>query len=134
MARELTNQEDGFLNGKRYLIMDRNTEFWESIRTFLSNENREPPRLPPLNEIMNAHLGRFVGSLKFECLDRLILFGEEATRNAVNQYLAHYHAERPHQGSNNELVVPLKLPTVVDANIESSERIGVPLRSYCRAA
>ncbi|MCP4889030.1 MAG: hypothetical protein GY904_20765, partial [Planctomycetaceae bacterium] len=47
MARELTNHEDGFLKGKRYLIMDRDTKFCESFRTFLSNEDVEPVRLPP---------------------------------------------------------------------------------------
>ena len=57
---------------------------------------------------MNAHLERFFGSLKSECLDRLILFGENAMRNAVKQYLAHYHAERPHQGLDNELIVPMQ--------------------------
>lgn len=68
-------------------------------------------------------LNDFFGSLKSECLDRLILFGEKAMRNAVNQYLAHYHAERPHQGLGNKLIVPLEHPPVVDANIESNERL-----------
>ena len=66
---------------------------------------------------MNAHLERFFGSLKSECLDRLILFGEKAMRNAVNQYLAHYHAERPHQGLNNELIVPLELPPLRENSV-----------------
>ena len=83
---------------------------------------------------MNAHLERFFGSLKFECLDRLILFDEKAMRNAVGQYLAHYHAERPHQGLGNELIMPFKEPPALNANIESSERLGGLLRSYRRAA
>ncbi len=77
-AGELTNHEDGFLNGKRYLIMDRDTKFCESFRAFLSNEDVEPVRLPPRSTNMNAHLERFFGSLKSECLDRRILFGEKA--------------------------------------------------------
>ncbi len=77
-ARELTNHEDGFLNGKRYLIMDRDAKFCESFRAFLSNEDVEPVRLPPRSPNMNAHLERFFGSLKSECRDRRILFGEKA--------------------------------------------------------
>ena len=84
-ARELTNHGDGFLTGKKYLIMDRDTKFSESFRSFLSNEGVEPVRLPPRSPNMNAHLERFFGSLKSECLDRLILFGDRAMRNAVNQ-------------------------------------------------
>jgi putative transposase len=83
---------------------------------------------------MNANLERFFGALKSECLDRLILFGEKAMRKAVNQYLEHYHAERPHQGLDNELIVPFKEPPALNANIESTERLGGLLRSYRRAA
>jgi transposase InsO family protein len=134
VARELTNHEDGFLQGKRYLIMDRDTKFSESFRTFLSKEGVEPVRLPPRSPNMNAHLERFFGSLKSECLDRLILFGERSLRNAVNQYLEHYHTERPHQGMGNRLLEPFDQPTTADGKIESTERLGGLLRSYRRAA
>ncbi len=134
MARELTNHEDGFLNGKRYLIMDRDTKFCESFRSILSNEDVQPVRLPPRSPNMNAHLERFFGSLKSECLDRLILFGEKAMRNAVNQYLEHYHTERPHQGLGNDLIESTKQTFALHAKIETTERLGGLLRSYRRAA
>lgn len=92
---ELTNHEDGFLYGKRYLIMDRDTKFCESFRALLSNEDVEPIRLPPRSPNMDAHLEPFFSSLKSECLNRLILFGEKAMHHAIGQYLAHYRAERP---------------------------------------
>lgn len=41
IARNLTNCEDGFLNGNRYLLMDRDTKFCESFRDFLGNEGVE---------------------------------------------------------------------------------------------
>jgi putative transposase len=63
-----------------------------------------------------------------------ILFGEQALRNAVNQYLAHYHNDRCHQGLDNELIVPLDRPPDMNAKIETIERLGGLLRSYRRAA
>jgi transposase InsO family protein len=134
MARELTNREDGFLNGKRYLIMDRDTKFCGSFRSFLRNEGIKSVRLPPRTPNMNAHLERFFGSLKSGCLNRLILFGERATRNAVRQYLEHYHAERCHQGLGNKLIVPMQRYPDTKAKIETTERLGGLLRSYRRAA
>jgi hypothetical protein len=134
IARELTNHEDGFLNGKRYLIMDRDAKFCESFRSLLSDQDVKPVRLPPRSPNMNAHLERFFGSLKSECLARLILFGEKAMRNAVGQYLVHYHAERPHQGLANDLIVPHEHPPNVSAKIETTERLGSLIRSYRRAA
>jgi transposase InsO family protein len=133
-ARELTNCEDGFLNDKQHLIVDRDTKFCESFRSFLANEGVKPVRLPPRAPNLNAHLERFFGSLKTECLHRLILFGETATRRAVKQFLNHYHAERPHQGLGNELIVPTEQLPDVNAKLETTERLGGLLRSYRRAA
>lgn len=134
MARELTNHEDGFLQGKQYLITDRDSKFSEPFRTFLTNEGVEPVRLPPRSPNMNAHLERFFGSLKSECLNRLILFGEKSLRNAVSQFLFHYHTERPHQGLSNELIESTQHPQDVSKKIETTERLGGLLRSYNRAA
>ncbi len=83
---------------------------------------------------MNAHLERFFGSLKSECLHRLILFGEKATRNAVGQYLEHYHVDRSHQGLGNQLIVPMTHQPDTGKEMETTERLGGLLRSYRRAA
>ncbi|WP_146526175.1 integrase core domain-containing protein [Novipirellula artificiosorum] len=82
----------------------------------------------------NAHLERYFGSLKSECLYKLILFGENATRKAVRCFLDHYHTERNHQGLDNELIVPMDRPPDLNAEIETTERLGGLLRSYRRAA
>lgn len=133
-ARELTAFDDGFLNGKRYLIMDRDPKFTARFRGLLRGEGIKSLRLPSRSPNMNAHLERFFGSLKPECLDQLILFGEQSLRNAVREYLVHYHEERPHQGLDNQLIVPLERPPDTDAPVETHERLGGLLRSYRRAA
>jgi putative transposase len=134
VALELTNHEDGFLSKKRYLIMDRDATFSQSFRDFLGNEGVKSVRLPPRSPNLNAHLERFFGSLKSECLHQLILFGEIATRRAVRTFLDHYHTARNHQGLGNELIVPMDRPPDVDAKIETIDRLGGVLRSYRRAA
>ena len=99
IARNLTNCDDGFLNGKRYMLMDRDDKFCGSFRVLLSDAGTEPVRLPPRSPDLNAHLQRFFGSLKSECLSRMIFFGESSLRRAIVTYLDHYHSERNHQGS-----------------------------------
>ena len=64
IARNLTDAEDGFLNGKRYLIMDRDGEFCPAFREILKSEGVEPVLLPPKSPNLNAHLERFHRSLK----------------------------------------------------------------------
>ncbi|MDB4419547.1 integrase core domain-containing protein [Rubripirellula sp.] len=134
IAREMTNHEDGFLTDKKYLIMDRDATFSKSFRACLRREGVKSVRLPPRSPNLNAHLERFFGSLKSECLHQLILFGETATRNAVRSFLAHYHSERNHQGLGNELIVPMDRPPDLDAEIETTEQLGGLLRSYRREA
>jgi len=132
IALELTKHEDGFLNDKKYLIMDRDATFSESFREFLSNQSMRSVRLPPRSPNLNAHLEHFFGSLKSECIHKLTLFGETATHRAVRAFVTHYHTERNHQGLNNELIVPMKHPPDMDAEIETTERLGGLLRSYRR--
>jgi Integrase core domain len=56
----------------------------------------------------NAYAERFVKTIKESCLERMILFGEDSLRNAVREFVEHYHLERNHQGLGNALIVPIK--------------------------
>jgi transposase InsO family protein len=75
------DSEEGFLKGKRYL--DRDTKFSEAFRSMMKGSGVEPMLLPPKSPNLNAHIERYMGSLKEECLECLILLGEESLRNAV---------------------------------------------------
>ena len=134
ISLEMTDHENGFLKDKKYLIMDRDATFSRSFRDFLSNEGVKPVRLPLRSPNLNAHLERSFGSPKSECLHKLILFGETATRRAVRNYVTHYHTERNHQGLDNELIVPMDRPPNMDAEVETTKRLSGVLRSFRRAA
>ena len=133
-ARELTNFEDGFLNSKRYLIMDRDTKFCDSFRAILEDEGVESVKLPPRSPNLNSHLERFFGSLKSEALDRMIFFGEKMLRNAVNAYLLHYHEERNHQGLDNQIIEPGDEIGCDKGIVQCREQLGGLLRYYHRDA
>ena len=73
-------------------------------------------------------------SIKSECLDRMIFFGEDSLRRAVREYVAHYHAERNHQGLCNAIIAPLPRPTKAVGRVRCRERLGGMLRYYHREA
>ena len=50
---------------------------------------------------LNSYAERFVRTIKDSCLERMILFGEDALRIAVREFVSHYHSERHHQGIGN---------------------------------
>ena len=134
VAKNLTDSIDGFLLGKRYVLMDRDGKFSPRFRGILDNEGAKPLRLPPRSPNLNSYLERFMRSLKSESLDRMIFFGEKSLRRAVTAYLEHYHAERNHQGLDNSLIDPGEEVGAVAGKIECRKRLGGMLRYYYRAA
>jgi transposase InsO family protein len=76
---------------------------------------------------------RLVRSIKEECLDRLILLGEGHLRRALADFVAHYHAERNHQGLGNKLIEPPVRPDAVSP-VRRRQRLGGMLNYYYRAA
>jgi transposase InsO family protein len=134
VARNLTDVEDGFLVGKVILIMDRDTKYSEEFRDFLDREDVKPVRCPVRAPNCNAFAERFVRSIKDECLDRLILFGEASLRRALREYGAHYHSERNHQGVGNRLLEPPGKVASINDRIHCRERLGGMLNFYYREA
>jgi putative transposase len=63
----------------------------------------------------------------------LILFGERRLLHALDEFVAHYHGERNHQGLGNELITPEAHPSR-STLVRCRERLGGLLRYYHRAA
>ena len=90
--------------GKRYLIHDRNPLFTSDFLSLLAQAGTESVKLPPRSPNLNGYAERFVRTIKEACRERMILFGEAALRTAVNEFIAHYHAERNHHSIGNLLI------------------------------
>ena len=133
IARNLTMDEWGILKPRQYLIHDRDTKFCASFQQLLDSAGVKRLPLPPRSPNLNAVAERWVRSVKSETLSQLILFGEHSLRHALSQYLAHYHAERCHQGLGN--VIPFPANTAANDHegaIACRERLGGMLKFYHR--
>jgi len=89
--------------------------------------------LPPQSPNLNAYAERFVRSIKEECLSRIVPIGERHLRHAIDEFAAHYHLDRNHQGLGNRLIDGEAEIEPAD-RVECRERLGGLLRSYHRAA
>jgi transposase InsO family protein len=132
IARNLTDCEDGFLNGKRVLIIDRDAKFSPGFKSILSGSGIEILLTAYMAPNMNAYAERFVKSIKSECLDQMIFLGREALVRAISEYVEHYHNERSHQGIGNVLISGKR--TQGDGAIDINERLGGLLKYYYRRA
>jgi len=135
MARNSTMAEWGFLIPGQHVIHDRDTKFCSAFQETLNAAGITPITLPPRSPNLNAHAERWVRSVKEEVLSRLILFGEGALRQVLNEYGTHYHQERHHQGKGNELLLPHARKEGWETNpMRSRERLGGLLKYYHREA
>jgi transposase InsO family protein len=134
MAKSLTDPIDGFLRDKRLLLVDRDAKYCDAFRHVLQTSGVRALRLPPKSPNLNAHAERFVWSIKEECLDRLILFSERSIRHAIDEYVEHYHQERPPQGIGNRPITRLAPASTPAAPAECRSRLGGLLRSDQRQA
>jgi transposase InsO family protein len=134
VGRNLCDAGDGPLAGKRYLIIDRDTNYSKRFRDFIAEGGTEVIRLPPLSPNLNAFAERFVRSIKEEFLRKMIFIGQASLRRAIAEYMGHFHEERNHQGLENRLI--REMPTVAanDAAIHRRTRLGGMLSYYRRVA
>jgi hypothetical protein len=132
IARNLTDSVDGFLAGHRFLICDRDGKFTPHFQQTLKDAGVKIVRTPRQAPNCNAYAERFVLSIKSECLNRMMFFGESSLRRAVADYLDHYHTERPHQGIGNEVIEAAQHEA--GEQVHCRERLGGLLKHYKRAA
>jgi putative transposase len=123
----------------KYLIMDLDTKFSAKYRAMLECDGPEVVRVGPRKPNLNAFAERFVQSVKMECLDHFVCFGEDHLRHIVNRFVAFYNRRRPHQGRNNR-TLPVAAgdePDVIpfpSGKVECESELGGLLRHYYHKA
>jgi transposase InsO family protein len=81
----------------RFLIHDRDAKFPRAFDALLASENIEVIRTPVRAPNANAHMERWVGSVRRECLDRLLILGRRQLEHVLPVYVRHYNCGRPHR-------------------------------------
>jgi transposase InsO family protein len=133
VARNLTGW-DGFLEGKRFLILDRDPLYTAAFRRLLRDSGVKSVRLPAKSPNLNAHMERWILSARREVLNKLVILGERHLRHALGQFVDHYHRERHHQALKGQLIAPLPADTAGTGEVQCRERLGGVLKFYYRAA
>jgi putative transposase len=83
----------------------------------------------------NSYAERFVGTLRRECLDHMLILGERHLRSVLAEYVRHYNGHRPHQALRQE--PPLREPghaVDITARIERRQVLGGLISEYRKAA
>lgn len=81
----------------RFLIHDRDTKFTAAFDEVFRSEGLKIIRTPVRAPRANAVMERWFGTLRRECLDRLLLLGRRHLGRVLRVYVEHYNAHRPHR-------------------------------------
>jgi putative transposase len=134
-ARNLLMDLGGRAGRFRFLIRDRDSKFTAAFDDVFAGNGTRVIRTPVRSPRANAFAERFVGTLRRECLDHVLILSERHLRKVLAGYARHYNGHRPHQGLQQE--PPLRQPghaVDITAQIERRRVVSGLINEYRRAA
>jgi putative transposase len=112
-ARNLLMQlDDENAPRPRFLIRDRDSKFTREFDEVFSSDGIRVIKAPVRAPKARAHAERWVGSVRRECLDRLLIVGCRHLQHVLAAYVAHYNEHRPHRSLEQRS--PLSQPAPLD--------------------
>ena len=81
----------------RFLIRDRDSKFTSVFDEVFADSGMRIIKTPVRSPRANSFAERYAGTLRRECLDQLLIYGERHLRRILAEYARHYNSHRPHQ-------------------------------------
>jgi putative transposase len=96
--------------GPRFLLCDNDDKYWLIFERAV---------------VANSICERFLGSIRRECLDHMLIFNKQHTRRVVSEYVDFFNHARPHQGIHQQIPDPAAIIPLAEA--EQHHVIGLPI-------
>jgi putative transposase len=122
----------------RFLIRDRDSKLTGAFDEVFRSEGVSIIRTPVKAPKANACAERFVGTVRRECLDWMLIFNRRQLERTLRTYVEHYNGHRPHRGLG--LVPPQPGPRLrlvapeQPGQVRRRDRLGGLIHEYSVAA
>jgi len=135
-ARNLVMQVDEDLAEFRFLVRDRDTKFTAAFDTVFAAEGIEVLRTPVRAPRANAYAERWVGTVRREVLDRMLILGGGQLRLVLAEFVDHYNVRRPHRALGQLPPLGPGEPAVVvpAGRVVRRDRLGGLIHEYAQVA
>jgi putative transposase len=139
VARGLASDLEEAGHQFRHLIRDRDAKFGTAFDAVFASIGIQIALTAPQAPQMNAFAERWIGSVRRECTDRILITGQRHLRRALDIYVAYHNNGRSHQGNRMLLHAPddkpntIPLPARIDT-IRRQQRLGGLINEYRSAA
>jgi transposase InsO family protein len=116
------------------LIRDRDATYSGPFDEVFRSEGVRVIRTPIRSPKASAFAERFVGTVRRECLDHILIFGERHLERILKEYVRHYNEARPHRGLSLQTPEPRPNLNRADGEIVRVDRLGGSVHEYHRIA
>jgi transposase InsO family protein len=119
----------------RFLIRDRDSKFTAAFDAAFTGADIRVIRTPVRAPRANAIAERFIGTLRRECLDHILITGPRHLDIVLREYVQHYNLHRPHRSLHQRPPVgDTRRPTGTPVRVLRRDRLGGLLHEYVQVA
>jgi len=134
-ARNLSMELADQANAIKFLIRDRDTKFTASFDAVFAADGTRVITTPVRAPQANAICERVIGTIRRECLDRMLILGRRHLEAVLAEYVEHYNAHRPHRSLSQRPpagsdVTPPTIGDVDPARLRRAGRLGGLIHEY----
>lgn len=133
MAQQL-REAFPFEQAPRYLLRDRDGSYGHEVRRCLRSLGIQEVVIAPRSPWQSPYVERFIGTLRRECLDRIIVIHAAQLRHLIRSFLDYYHNSRPHRSLGQNAPKPRVVEPPAIGKVMAIHQVGGLHHGYTRAA
>jgi putative transposase len=120
----------------RLLVRDRDAKFTAAFDAVFAAEGIRVLRTPVRAPQANAYAERWVGTVRRELLDRMLIVGCRQLRSVLAEYVDHSNGHRPHRALGQAPPLRPGVPVALapPARIVRRDRLGGLIHEYAQVA
>jgi transposase InsO family protein len=119
IARQLT-EAYGWQRAPRYIIRDRDRVYGRAVSSRLRAMGIRDRPIAPRSPWQNGSAERLIGSIRRDCLDHVVVFGEQHLRHLLKAYQKYYNEARTHLSLGKDAPIPRAVQAV-------GQRLAMPI-------